>query len=143
MLILIIIVFNLLTCHLIQIIAQNRIVKVQKLPQMCMHQKSAIISSELTCALKLYSNHLEVLTSGCFGSAYFEIHVFDIDHDELGQAFASADGGEHVFPVFGRSYLMRPHCFNVDYVHTRRYLIHEDEGTDSTEQPHLLLVKQN
>lgn len=143
MLALIIIIFELLRGHLVKVVAKHRVVEVQELAKVCVHQEGPIVSAELAGSLKLHAHHLEILAGGCFTRTHFKVNVFDIDHDKLREALSRTNRREHVLPVFGCRYLVRAHCLHIDNMHTCRYLIDQDKWAYPAQQFHLLRVQQN
>jgi len=115
--VLVIVVFELLGGLLIQVVAQNRVVEVEELAKMCVHEERAVIRAELSAPLQLHAHHLEVLARCRLACTDFKVNVLNVDHDELREAFTGANRCEHVFPVLGPGDLVSSHRIHIHNVH--------------------------
>lgn len=138
----VVVVLDVLDCNLVQVVAQDRVVEINEFTQMRVHQEGPVVSSELAGSCKLDPHHAEAVSRRSSRRLHIEVDVFNVEHDELGQTLATANGVEGVLPVLGRGNLVRPHCLDVNHVHAGRHFVNQNKGADAPEQL-LILRRQN
>ena len=119
--------------ELVEIVAQQRVIKVDELAQMSVHNESSVVDTEFALSRHFKSHHFELLTSSCSRCIHIEVDLLDIEHDEAAEALSRAERLEHVLPVVGAVNLVSPHRVYIDYMHSCRDLVDENEGPDAAE----------
>ena len=74
----VIIVFKFLYSHLVQIIAQHSIIKIDKFSQMSVHKECSVCVAKLRCADQLHLNHSEFVLGCCSRCLNIKINIFNV-----------------------------------------------------------------
>ncbi len=81
----VVIVFQLLDSHLVQVVAKNGVVEIQKFAEMGVNDEGPVVDPEFRGPSDFYFNHPELVSGSSSACFDIKIYVFNVQHYELGE----------------------------------------------------------